>query len=597
MSWRTNIILLLILVVLGAWYFFYEIQGAPQREKEVIEAKRLFPGLASEDILTFSFQRIPNTTEPELAQPLQFGFESIDSKWSITSPIQYPAETETINEMVKTIAELQSERSLPDASDHRSDFGLDKPSFIVTFNSKDVQYQVMLGDENPTQDYFYAEISNGKDVYLVPNTFKDSLTKDLMHYRDKRIIPITQKEIGKLEYQIAASEGSPSPIVITAKEDQWELVTPMQAPADRTRINELVSSLEAQEIQSFVSETNESLAQYGLDKPYLSVSIALKDSDAVIRLLFGKNSDAGGKYRYALREGSAPIFTVNEDLVKKFSADPFEMRSKDVCQFERSRVKKFTLTNRHGTFSLTRAGESDWQLISPRELPTDSSAAGGILSDLAFLKATGLKPDLIDFGEDHITMDLFDDPASQEPFLHVVVGGKPEDGVGRWLKTSQGETIFRISDTDVDRFIRDEFHFRNKIIMEFGIDELVQVHVIKSGRELVFRHDGDDFEIVSPKETSISNQSLETLVWAINRLRMDALVEEATPDSKPDLNQYGLQNPSITIKVQLNDKSLGPVYLGADTADGESIYVTTESADIIASIKKSAIQELLDVKI
>jgi len=75
------------------------------------------------------------------------------------------------------------------------------------------------------------------------------------------------------------------------KDDQgWRLVRPAEAPADDTVVKGVLSTLTDAEVQKTLGELPPNLADFGLDKPTVTVKLTLKDGSQPPPLVVGKNT-------------------------------------------------------------------------------------------------------------------------------------------------------------------------------------------------------------------------------------------------------------------------------------------------------------------
>src|SRR5207247_1254189 len=75
------------------------------------------------------------------------------------------------------------------------------------------------------------------------------------------------------------------------KDDKgWRLVRPAEAPADDTVVGGVLSTLADAEVQKTLDQLPANLADFGLDKPTVTVKLTLKDGSQPPPLVVGKNT-------------------------------------------------------------------------------------------------------------------------------------------------------------------------------------------------------------------------------------------------------------------------------------------------------------------
>src|SRR5439155_1196757 len=75
----------------------------------------------------------------------------------------------------------------------------------------------------------------------------------------------------------------------------WRLVRPAEAPADDTVVKGVLSTVADAEVQKTLGELPQNLADFGLDKPTVTIKLTLKDGSQPPPLVVGKNTAIGGK--------------------------------------------------------------------------------------------------------------------------------------------------------------------------------------------------------------------------------------------------------------------------------------------------------------
>lgn len=585
--------LLLILALVAGWYYFYEIRGERYRAEQAVEAKRVFPGLDPSDITGFEFVRTasgdpqeePFGTDSE-SGAMSFQFSKTDLIWRIAYPVHTDADTAKIDDLVDRIAHISCDRSITPVED-RSVYGLANPAFRLILTTKGpgkTELSFLLGNENPTGQFFYGSKDAGSDICLVSNAIKEDLTKDLFYFRDKRILHFDAADVRRMEIN---TEKLPH-LTVERKQDEWILGGETPQPGDTGRISDLLYALRDQQISRVISETCENPDQYGLDRPRAQIRLFLSPSDASHVLHIGRSTDDSGKFFFAIRENNPHVFAVSRDLIEKLPADPFDFRSKDICSFERNSVQRLSIVNSNGKYDLVRDGESEWRMISPSQFEADSTVIGSILSDLAYLKATGIGDGSESFGEINLQVSLYEE-GKADPFLEITAGGHPPDGVGRWLKTTGTVSVFRVSESDIRRFQKTEFDFRKKDLLVFRRDALEQIELARYDTRLIFSPDRDSWRVVEPEDPDIAESDLDDIFWAVNNLKMNGIVAE----NQPSLEVFGLDQPILSIKIKLKNQILGPLLIGAETPDGTNRYAAFRNSSQIVTISGDSLKNVI----
>lgn len=177
----------------------------------------------------------------------------------------------------------------------------------------------------------------GGYIFLVE---RHSGTSDDAALDAKKVVPKFERDkVGHIE--IGA-------IVLDKKGDDWRISKPIEAPADRAAIDDLLSGVEFLEAKRIIDKPNP--AEYGLDKPRVTLRVG------EVQLAVGKD-DATGKAVYVQRAGDARVFVVDKHFGDQMDKNVDALRDRRVFVFDRATVKKvevdgITLTHEGTTWKL-----------------------------------------------------------------------------------------------------------------------------------------------------------------------------------------------------------------------------------------------------
>jgi hypothetical protein len=457
MNWKRNIFLLFVLILLAGWYYFYEIRGETQRTTRAIESSRVLPGAQVDDVQKFSTQRfvyLPDAYSDINDSDRTYHIEIARSngRWTLISPVQADCDQETVDAVVSRFTHLQRGRVVMENPDSLALYGLDKPAFQVILECTERTMTCTIGDENPRRDSFYALFNDDNAVCLISNNIKPDLLAMAHDYRNRSILKTSRNDITEL---LLTFPDHDTTLAFNRNDNgEWVVMSDIHdMPGDQTRIEELTGALTAQTVQSFIDDPGP-MSEYGLDEPFIQIEAHFSGQE-IFRFDIGDFADAGGKMRFARRHSSGPVLLVNKTFFDVFKPDLFHYRSKSVCNMDRGVINRILIEYGDRKIDVIRHGEAGWQMMEPPASVTDSTAVGTYLSNLTYLRATGLKPDNTDFGEPSATIQLFSDIHSGEALTTLTIGDTPEDGVGRWVSCSDDPSVFRVSDADIEQLLPD----------------------------------------------------------------------------------------------------------------------------------------------
>jgi hypothetical protein len=201
---RTPLILLLIALVLGGFVYFYEVQGAPQREAAQANAEKLFQ-FKEEEVQTLkvatqqqtlSFVKTPagrlkDTVKQQIDQEKLSKPEVLI--WLMTAPEEAAANEGAIAYLLNLMATGSSEQRFQVPSAKLAEFGLDKPLATVEVKLNNQQtHKLVLGKPNFNRTALYTQIdppsnpTTDVSVALVSMDFESAVSRPLAEWKQAK---------------------------------------------------------------------------------------------------------------------------------------------------------------------------------------------------------------------------------------------------------------------------------------------------------------------------------------------------------------------------------------------------------------------------
>ncbi|XGV98843.1 MAG: DUF4340 domain-containing protein [Leptolyngbya sp. BL-A-14] len=220
---RTPLILLAIAVLLGAFVYFYEVQGKPQRETAKAQTEQLF-AFREEDVRsltlttptqTLAFSKTPAArvspapkANPSDAQP------SADTLiWAMTTPDKAVASDASVAYLLNLLATSKRQQTLTVPLSKQAEFGFDQPSAIAEVKLANQQtHRLILGKPNFNRSALYAQVDPPTAVkadivvVLVSPDFGNAVNRPLADWKAKEAAAQPSPKPSQ-----AATSSTPSP--------------------------------------------------------------------------------------------------------------------------------------------------------------------------------------------------------------------------------------------------------------------------------------------------------------------------------------------------------------------------------------------------
>src|SRR5262245_4221717 len=372
---RSLILLLVIALPLG-WFAYRDYQRPAGDD-----------GPKKDKVFTVESDKIDEiSVKSESGERTQL--QKTGTEWKIASAAGARPDASEISGLTSNLSSLELERVVDENPPDLKEYGLAQPRIEVTFKSGGQQHALLIGQKTPPGTDLYAKRADDKKVFLIPSHLESPFNKTAFDFRDKSVVKVDRDKLDALEF--TAGDRS-SRFVRPAGE--WQIAAPVQARADFSAIEGLVSRLSGLQMKSIVDTPDADTKKYGLDKPAATVKFGSGSSQATV-VLGGKAAE-GTIYARDLSRPS--IFTVESSVLDELKKDPSEYRQKDLFDarsFNATRIEIVRAGQTHAfekTKTKNKEGQEEekWRQVSPQARELGQPKFDALVSALTGIRATG----------------------------------------------------------------------------------------------------------------------------------------------------------------------------------------------------------------
>jgi hypothetical protein len=445
---RSFVILLALGLGLGAYIYFVEMKREPSgalEKKDKVFA--LEPGTIEE-------------LEVRSAAGEVTKLKKTGTDWQITAPSTVEADQMTVSSLTSAIEGLEQQRTVDENPASVKDYGLEPPRFSVTFRraGETTMQKLNVGNKTPTGGDLYARIEGQPKLFLISGFLEDQLNRTTFHLQDKAVLKFTRDSVDTLSVEAA---DSPT-IALSRKADVWRLGAPVDAKADFTTVDGMVSQIaqaQMKEIVAPAAATPDDLKKYGLDKPQATITIGHGSTRATLAV--GGKKDEGVLYA---RDLARPVvFTVDSTLLDGLKKKVDDLRLKDLFEFRTFTAVGADFIYRGQTYAFKKekpAPPKDapadapppaevWKQIKPAAKDADQTKMTDLLTSVSNLRAEKFADKAVASGEELTVVARFGDAAS--PTEERVTFRKSGDVVHAIRAGEGGAAV--VSTADFDRAV------------------------------------------------------------------------------------------------------------------------------------------------
>jgi hypothetical protein len=586
MSWKTTLGLVIVAALLGSYYYWYEVKGGEQRKAAEEAAQRIFQ-LKKEAIEAVTINRGNETIT--LARDAAQG-------WMLTAPVQAKADQRSVDDILDGLAEGKRDRVVAEQAADLAEFGLKEPSLVVEAKVKDAATPTVLqfGARTPTMTGYYARQGEQNTVLMVPSNVHSKFDKTVFSLRDKTLLTLEQAQLKRLEVHL--EDGL---IAVESEADGgWKMVAPLAAKADKTKVNDLVSAVNAARVKEFIDDTPQDLAQYGLNPPRWRLTFFVGDERAEKSLLIG-GEDTAKSGVHVKRGATDSVFLVETKLLEKLPKEASDWRDRAIMAFKRDDVERFEIRDGDSTVAVAcvdncgKIPDDRWQLTQPLEARADAVRVRTLLRNLEELKAKGFvaeqATDLGPYGLDRPTAQIHAWLRGASAPVSLLLGREDADQAGRYVKLEERPAVYLIDTKDAADLLKTPPELRDLKLLVFKAKDIRKIEVSRPEATLALEGEGESWSQVKPSRAKLEGFKVRSLLWKLEDLEF----KEEWPPTAVTPDVHGLEQPSASVTLWGQDgKKLETLKLGKKLEGKEWVYAQLESSPMLYAVDAKVLADL-----
>lgn len=344
MTWRTNVKLLVVAVLLTLYFRFFESDPASWER-----LGKVFTDLQTSEIVEIELSRPADASDARHGadtRDIVLRYEKVGNdvaRWWIIEPIRFPAFHPRVQGIVYEIVDMVR---VAEVSSPPADLFSGPPVLRVRFKTRSGGETVIeVGRDHPDTSLDFSYVRVQGDVFVTRKEFRKNVRATLTELRSRTIFPVSHQDTARLT--IHASDGAALSVAKEESTGRWRLEEPFPALADREITETLLKDFNSWAIADFVSDEAVGageLQRYGLETPRFVVTVISKDG-RVVTLEVGKEiedaTEAGeAEPRVYMRHSGEPhVFAASAEPLKDLARPAEEFRSRYVFDLRVAEVE------------------------------------------------------------------------------------------------------------------------------------------------------------------------------------------------------------------------------------------------------------------
>ncbi len=515
-------------------------------------------------------------------------------KWQMVEPARCEAATWTVNDVALAAKRLKYASKYDIAGENSlslEDAGI-RPEPVARFaitsvDGDTVEFEVgklLIGQR---KRYVYLP-SRPDEVFAAEETFDNILDRAPAQFREGKLFRLIASQAVELEI-IERGEDGLTTYKLKKQDGDWAFVAPFSAKAESKTIQDVVNRMNRVRATPWLEEIPTSRAQFGLDPPYLQVTVVteeevvkpapedkpeedagegeatepkeepepekeIKRAEFVLLLSDHRPIDDDQKV-YLQRGGEEQVGLINATELDKFVPKLTEWRNmKILAEGDASRANSLKIRLPEKTLEFELRG-NDWFFTKTNQL-AEPAEVTAVLAALELLKAvnfidTGVEPSFgLEAPAAEITLGF---PESDEVLI-IRVGEFTEQVEKRlrYVQRAGSSTVAKVRGDGLVEIFREEKVYQNRELLDFADSGLRKIELTRklraSGQKqrLTLERDEDGiWQMTAPARAEVELTVVQQMATKLAKLRGTRFADERDP------SKLGLSDPDIEVTLTI----------------------------------------------
>jgi hypothetical protein len=315
------------------------------------------------------------------------GITGFDAPWTITRPLNAPADAQKANELVRNLSYLRVQQFVSENPADIHTHHLDDPQTEITVwtgAAETGKTLLLSAPSDPDLTVVYAKLKGADSIFTLPAHETAKFAFSVNDLRDRRVLVFSQPNVNGIEITRGADK------IILARDhdgpDRWKITAPVAVAADEIRVNNLLNRLDELRVKEFVADVVTDLDQYGLATPAASVTLLDRDNTVIAQLMIGAvHSDQ--TMRLVKRASEPFVYGVEAALMEWLPNNHLHLRTRQLADITRQQFTRFKLQTPDATVALEKTADAKWRMLQPEQGVLDHDNLDAMLQVLAGLRA------------------------------------------------------------------------------------------------------------------------------------------------------------------------------------------------------------------
>ena len=587
MKFKTTLILILLVAIAGA-YFWYIERDKPSSYEIKLTEDRILQDFKPEKIVRITVDSAIRADDTgAVVRTDHFDIQRDLSGWNLVEPANFPVAMEQMRQILESIKKVELSQKIAGEEFKtldRTASGLDAPDVVATFYTPGTSVTLRLGRNNPIGWEIFLEVAGRDTAYTVPRQFKDRLQLKMDNSKDdfRR-----RKIFGARKYEISSvfMESAERTIELQKGDDlSWMITEPVRDVADKEKMDKIIDGIVGLDVRSFVETPIEfGRPRYTLTVVQGTVSQRLQIGDIVTRT---NEYNEVETFCYARRSEYRQYITLDPAALGLFEEAPDEYRSRmlvDVGELEDPEHMSQEVDGERMEFAYQARRWDIPEMTTPLEdemVVEDYVLSWVELSITGFVTAVEAQPHL---ATPWITL-IFKFKGSVDP--RSIILSRPVDGLV-YAERSPGIFVTLEALAVHALLVTNDLGFLRKQVIDLPPEMITEISL---------QNAAGTYELMKSTNqwVALGGNAVRTLGTDIEKVLTDILpvevVRYAAKSTGTNLAGYGLAPAYQTIRFRTQDKTVKTLAIGKE-AQGKDRYAMLVGQPYVFILRENILAE------
>ncbi len=396
-----------------------------------------------------------------------------------------------------------------------------------------------------------------------------------------------------------------APLILERQGSTWSITQPILWSANYFAINRILNQLQfLEEEASFtieeIEKTGQTLADYGLEEPALTLVIAERDES--ITLSIGTVTEIGNNY-YLLGPNKQEIFVISGEVINGLWVDLNDLRTRQIFDIPVFEVDALGLQIRSdaadGSYLKVRLAKNNgvWAFEAPLSADADPALVDNTINTLTAVKVGRF---IEDAQSDPLLQGL------ESPSMQVTIHGNKRrqtlyignidplsgEAATYFAKLDENPAIFTVSARPFIALQEAQEGLRERNFVAFDDTTLNAINISENGRQVRLQklETGNNWQVLQSTEESeiqphrADPEIIEKLLKDLSTLNATGFTVDAPTPT--DNERLGFNNPRRTVTLSFMEEEPLTLTLAHPEDNNDALYAKTNRADFIYEVDR-----------